>query len=105
MTFGILKIRVVADDFALEIQKSEKYLLFGEFYESKTNAQGGMDFLCDELEKHLSKNASGSEYAGLRDYSNRIAGMQGLSIASPRKSRKKYIQDTYDCYFFYVKKE
>ena len=105
MTFGILKSRVVRGNMILELQKSDKYQLLGEFYESKTNAQGGMDFLCTELEDFLSKNSNGSEYAGVTDYSHQIARMEGLSVSSSRRSRKKYIQETYDCYLFYFKKE
>ena len=105
MTFGILQSRVLVGDMALELQRSERYQLLGEFYESKTNAQGGMDFLCSELEAFLSKNDSGKEFAGIKDYSNDIARMQGVSIRSSRRSRKRYIRDSYDCYFFYVRKE
>ncbi len=105
MTFGILKSRVVEGEMALKLEESNTYKLFGEFYESKTNAQGGMDFLCTELEECLSKNPPGNEYGDLQNYSDRIAAMNGISVRSLRRSRKRYIQDTYDCYFFYFKKE
>lgn len=105
MTFGILKSRAIHGDMIKEIQGSQKYQLFGAFYESKANAQGGRDYRCEDLEIFLSQNTPDSEYGNLRDYSDELKKMNGLSIFFPHTSKVKYIRENYDRYLFYVQKK
>lgn len=103
MTFGILKSRQISGEMIPLLHTSPDYSLVGEFYEDLTNAQGGSDFLCTDLETFLRKNKEGDEFGRLKNYSDEIAQMQGVSVLLAHSSRKKYIKEHYIRYGFYVK--
>ncbi|MDP3728323.1 MAG: hypothetical protein Q8R18_02605 [bacterium] len=103
MTFSVLKSKKASVELSRLVRISPDYTLLGEFYEDTTNTQGGVDFLCLDLDKFLSNNKNGEEYGRLKNYSDELVQMNGLSILLLHRSRKGYIREHYYCYAFYVK--
>ena len=94
MVQGLLRSRIAPRRLFDEIEKM--YIRYGEFYEDKTNAHGGKDFLSKDLDAFLVQNPGGKEYGKLKDYSSQIERLEGFSIPIGHSNTNSYLQKNYD---------